>query len=200
MSPGGTVRAFLAVASDPLWVASARDLLARVRAVLPDASWTRPESWHLTIRFLGETLPDTVEAFANGVDPLASGCGPGALQAGEPAVFPTRGPARVLGVGFRATPGLEELRRLAAGIESVARLVGAEREDRPFHPHVTFARVRNPWPRAAVDSFRDEVSGWSFPPWPLRACVLYTSRLSPTGAVHTPLREWEVAGAGRVPA
>jgi 2'-5' RNA ligase len=82
---------------------------------------------------------------------------------------------------------------LASDAEDAARRVGADREDRPFRPHVTFARLRRPWPRAAVATYEREVGGWAFPLWPVRGCVLYSSRLGPEGAVHTPLAEWSFA-------
>lgn len=191
------MRAFLAVPSDPDWVSSARDLLTGVRPHLPDASWTRPESWHLTVKFLGEIPTETAAAFAEGVAGLAQALCPGDLRARGPVVFPQRGPARVLGVGFTPTRGLEEVRRLAVEAEAMARSVGADRDDRPFHPHVTFARLRRPWPRAAVASYDRDVSAWEFPSWPARTCALYASRLSPLGAVHTPLGEWAFGETAR---
>jgi 2'-5' RNA ligase len=48
------VRVFLAVPSDPLWVDSARGLVETLRKDLPRASWTRAESWHVTLLFLGD--------------------------------------------------------------------------------------------------------------------------------------------------
>ncbi len=48
MSEERKIRAFLAIPTDGLWVESARDLVARLKESLPRASWTNPESWHLT--------------------------------------------------------------------------------------------------------------------------------------------------------
>ena len=67
----------------------------------------------------------------------------------------------------------------------------------PFQPHVTLARVRDPWPASAVESFRTGRRRVELPPWPVRSCVLFESRLEPSGAVHTPLRTF--AFAGRAP-
>ena len=195
MTGGGRLRAFLAVPSDPDWVESARELVARIRPLLPEASWTRPTSWHLTVKFLGEISADAVKAFAERLAPRISERSAGELAAAGPVVFPPRGAARVLGVGFGPSDGFAEIRILAADAEGVARRVGAEREDRPFRPHVTFARLRQPWPRAAVATYESEVGGWAFPLWPVRGCVLYSSRLAPAGAVHTPLVEWAFAGS-----
>jgi 2'-5' RNA ligase len=60
---------------------------------------------------------------------------------------------------------------------------------------VTLARIRDPWPQAAVEEFCEAARAWDFPAWRVRSLVLYRSRLDPAGAVHTPLREW-AAGTG----
>ena len=185
-----TVRAFLAVPPDPDWAESVQTLVSRLRPSLPGASWTRPPSWHLTLKFLGEVPQETLDAFLEAFATRVSERAPGELAASGPLVLPPRGPARVLAVAFSETAGLEEIRRLAADAESAGRIAGAQREDRPFRPHVTLARVRPPWGPREVASYEREVGSWKFPAWPVRGCVLYSSRLSPDGAVHTPLAQW----------
>ncbi len=54
--------------------------------------------------------------------------------------FPRPGAATVLWVGVEDATGAVE--RLAAQCEQAARDVGFEPEERPFHPHVTLARIR----------------------------------------------------------
>ena len=53
---------------------------------------------------------------------------------------------------------------------------------------MTFARIRTPWPAAAVERFRKDVDAWELPPFRLAALVLYESRLGRGGATHIPLR------------
>jgi RNA 2',3'-cyclic 3'-phosphodiesterase len=192
------VRVFLAVPSDAMWVESARGLVERLRASTPRAAWTRPESWHLTLRFLGDGVSgEFVDRFSQAMEPVAMETTPGELLAGPPAVFPLRGRARVLGVGFASAPGLESVSELVRRAEEAAVRLGSPPEERPFHPHVTFARIRESWPGEAVEGYRKEVSAWTFPPWFARSCVLFESRLGPDGAVHTPLHEWTFQGGPR---
>jgi RNA 2',3'-cyclic 3'-phosphodiesterase len=197
MSEERRIRAFLAVPADGLWVESARDLVARLKDSLPRASWTRPESWHLTLKFFERISPEDVRAVAAAVGPIAIAAVPGEMIAAGAVVFPPRGPARVLGVGFDTTPAVEEVSSLARGAEAEARRLGLDEERRPFHPHVTLARLRTPWPPEAVETFRREITAWSFPAWRARSCVFYESRLLREGAVHTPLEEWSFSGGPR---
>jgi RNA 2',3'-cyclic 3'-phosphodiesterase len=182
------VRAFLAVPADPAWVDSARELVGRLEPALPRASWTRPQAWHLTLKFLGEIDDGAAVRFGEAIE--ASAALEAEVVSRGAIVLPSDGRARVLGVGFAPGLGLSSLARLAAKAEEAAVDIGVAPDARPFHPHVTLARLRSPWPAAAVRSFRDEVDRWAFPAWPVRSCVLYRSRLDPSGAVHTPVREW----------
>lgn len=191
------MRAFLAIPSEPMWIDSARGLVERLRSSLPRASWTRQESWHLTLLFLGEVDATFVERFIQAMEPPAFETVPGEIQAGPAVVFPEHGRPRVLGVGFFPSPGLESVSHLAAAAQEAAGRLGRKVEDRPFHAHVTFARLRDPWPAASVDEYRREVEAWPFPAWQARSSVLFESRLDPAGAVHVPLHEWTFQGGPR---
>lgn len=191
------LRVFLALPRDTLWVESTRDLVERLRRSLPEASWTRPASWHLTLKFLGEVSLGQATEFASALTPAMEAAVPGEIMASQAVVFPLRGPARVLGIGFAPSETLEWITRLAAEGERQARRLGLSQENRDFHPHVTLARLRRPWPDAAVESYRSEVDGWRFPSWHARSCVLYQSHRERDGAVHTPLQEWSFAGGPR---
>lgn len=191
------MRVFLAVPSDPLWIERARGLVERLQGSLPRASWTRPESWHLTLQFLGDVDPDFVRRYSEAIAPAAVQTVPAEVQAAPAIVFPERGRPRVLGVGFSPSPGVESISRLATLAQETAGRLGWTGENRPFHPHVTFARIRDHWPAAAVADYRRGVESWSFPAWLARSCVLFESRLAPSGAVHTPLAEWSFQGGPR---
>jgi len=180
-----------------MWVESARGLVTRLRDRFPRASWTKPESWHLTLRFLGEIDESTVGRFAEEIGAAALETVTGEIQASPAAIFPERGRPRVLGVGFSPSPGLESVTQLARRAQETAKRLGLPGEDRVFRAHVTFARIREPWPPEAVEEYRREVEPWTFPAWLARSCVLFQSRLDPEGAVHTPLREWTFQGGPR---
>jgi 2'-5' RNA ligase len=191
------IRAFLAIPSDSLWVESARGLVARLAESSHRASWTRPASWHLTLKFFERISRDEARALAAAIAPIAIETVPGEIVAAGASVFPPTGPARVLAVGFAPSPALEGIARLASQVEAAARRLGLPEEKRGFHPHVTLARLRHPWPPEAVEAYRREAGAWSFPGWQARSCVLYESRLLRDGAVHTPLEEWSFAGGPR---
>jgi 2'-5' RNA ligase len=185
------VRVFLATPCDAAWSEQARQLLARVRPDSPPASWTRPDSWHVTLKFLGEISAETADRFALAIGEALGNLRAGSLSSSGALLLPGPGRPRVLGIGFaESSTALPSLSAVARGAELAFRRLGGEAENRAFRPHVTLGRVRQPWPREAVERFAREADAWSFPDWPVRSCILYESRLQSSGAVHTPLREW----------
>jgi len=191
------MRAFLAVPGDPDWAAAVWVLRDDLRKSLPAASWTRPESWHLTLRFLGEIGEEQAKRFAAEIASAASAVSAVALPAGGPVVFPPRGRPRTLGVGFEEAAVEAALGAVARAGERAAREIGCQPQTRPFRAHVTLARLREPWPAAAVAQAVGAVASWRIPPFSVRGVVLYRSRLDPAGAVHTPLQEWPAAVEAR---
>ncbi len=191
------VRAFLAVPRDPVWEESAARLVETLRPTSPDAAWTRPASWHVTIKFLGDGSAEALENFSRALGPAASAVRGGGLLPAGAAVFPSRGPARVLALGFARTSSLEDLDGLASAAEREARRFGLKQENRAFHPHVTLARIRSRWPPDAVERFRRVAGEWKLPEFRAEGCVLFASRLGPAGAVHTPLAQWAFRAVAR---
>jgi 2'-5' RNA ligase len=190
------VRAFVAVPADAAWRRLVQGLVARCKPELPRASWVKPEALHLTLKFLGDVSTEAAGRFAEEVQARVTTFPPGDLAASGPVLFPSRARPRVAGIGFAPGPALDALRGFAARVEAAARRIGVEPEDRTFSPHVTLARLRDPWPPAALEAFCGAVADQVFPVWPVRSVVLYESRLDPAGAVHAPWRQWPLAAAG----
>jgi RNA 2',3'-cyclic 3'-phosphodiesterase len=106
------------------------------------ASWARAAGLHLTIKFLGEIPQGAVGDLSAAADRAAASVAPFALRLERSGVFPERGPAKVLWIGVNdLTKGLT---RLQATLEEECALSGFDRETRPFRPHLTVARLRNP--------------------------------------------------------
>jgi 2'-5' RNA ligase len=150
------------------------------RQVAPDFRWTATENLHLTIRFVGNVDRPVVEAIAE------------ALAARPPAAFElelggvgTFGPARavrVVWLGLRA--GADAAGALAAQVEAECLRAGLFGEERPFQAHLTLARAR-----ARDGAHLPELPA---PPqinaWRADELVLYSSRLTRTGAIYEALR------------
>jgi RNA 2',3'-cyclic 3'-phosphodiesterase len=174
--------------------------LENVHGFAPDARWVRPESLHITLKFIGEQKPERVTAVAEQLATVRgrhseirfSGCG----------FFPTATAPRVFWVGIQAGP---ELCELAAGIDSALSKLQIEREDRIFSPHLTLARGAGgsgapKWrkgdrPNSTFAGLQKRLAAMGdleFGTMTSREFFLYQSQLSPGGSKYTKLQAFSL--------
>lgn len=177
MSPGGTIRAFVALELDPRLRQAIDDLQARLRPRLGGIRLVRPEGIHLTLRFLGDTSRSQVEALRPLLGAAAAACPPAQAHARGIGTFPERGNPRVLWLGLEVPPPVRDLQRAC---ERAARAAGFEREARPFQAHLTLGRWRDRAPRP-------DLPPADLGETRLETVVLFESDLRPDGAVYAPL-------------
>ncbi len=137
-------RLFIAVPLPDAGADAIRSIVDEVRAEpLPDGArdvrWVRLDGLHLTLRFLGPTLDDRLDATAAAVHAVAAAAGgPIDLTLAGAGTFPQVGRPRALWVGIAS--GAEALQQLAADINRALAQTGWEPDVRPFRPHLTLAR------------------------------------------------------------
>lgn len=101
----------------------------------------RPENWHLTLRFLGDTEDDVAARLRAELRRAALGTS-FPMRFGALGAFPTARRASVLWVGV--DEGAGELARLASATEAAAVRAGFAAEPRRFRAHLTLSRIRPP--------------------------------------------------------
>ena len=106
------------------------------------AGWTRPENIHLTIKFLGNIPVADVKKLSQAAAQAAKSLAPFKLTAEHCGAFPTHGPPRVLWIGI--TDSSAQLAHLHERLDEECAAIGFPKEARPFHPHLTLSRIRNP--------------------------------------------------------
>jgi 2'-5' RNA ligase len=129
------VRIFIAFDIDDAIRQRLQRFLEGVREFAPEARWVRPESLHVTLKFIGEKPAETVEQIQHALAAVESprfevnfrGYG----------FFPTAKAARVFWVGIESAPQLETL---AKAVDETTAVLGIPREDHAFSPHLTLAR------------------------------------------------------------
>lgn len=136
------MRLFLALEPDAAVRQALADVSAGARRAADDLAsalrWVAAENLHVTLHFLGELDAGGRARALRALEAPAGGAADVHLD--SLAAFPASGPPRVLVVSLAPADPLERLYREFAG-----RLIreGLPVEDRPFHPHVTLARVRD---------------------------------------------------------
>jgi len=149
---------------------------------LPAARWVRPEGIHLTLVFLGEVAPDRLPALTASLAAAFAAHPPLTLAVRGGGIFPPRRPARVawLGVDEIGAGALPALRAdvARAALDSL----GLADEERPFHPHLTLARVKAPWSRPTAETFIRAADRPFGEPFAVTEGALIESQLGPDGA------------------
>ena len=169
-------------------------LRSRAARLAPHArlSWVAPERLHFTLAFIGYVQESRTPAIQAALEqPTMVRRFP--LELAGAGAFPSRGFPRVLWVGVRE--GREALSAVAADVRTRLDAAGVALETRPFSPHMTVARVKEPAGlRRAVllEGLADEAIGRMT----VDAITLFQSRLSPSGPSYhvlgrSPLRETE---------
>ncbi|HKP55930.1 MAG TPA: RNA 2',3'-cyclic phosphodiesterase [Polyangiales bacterium] len=137
-SPAGVTQEAFAAALEPL-----RDG--------PNLRWLSPEKRHFTLRFLGQVPDSQRSAISQACAATAAESPAFDLVLAGAGAFPRKSRATVLWIGV--SQGEAELVRLAAGLDAGLVALGFQPEGRPFVPHLTVARSRQPQQlTAAVDA------------------------------------------------
>jgi 2'-5' RNA ligase len=173
-------------------VVRVRDAMVRALSSVrtpPRVTWVKPENAHVTLRFIGEAPESTVEALAQAVG-RGFDVAPFAIGWATVGTFPGGRSPRVIWLG--AASGAADLTALADAVNHRLEPVLGPAESRPFAPHLTVGRVKDPgkgvdWP-SLVGQVR---AGHTVSP--IDRVTLYQSRLSPRGPTYHPVWTWKLS-------
>ncbi len=149
--------------------------------------WVRPESYHLTLRFLGSIAEASVPELLEAVRSELAGAAPCSVEFGAPHAFPSARQPRV--VVLAAEPEAP-LAALAERIERAVVKLGFARESRRFRAHLTLGRVRS---RRLPELGPPAASAGRLA---VGEVVLFRSDPAPDGARYTALASLPLAVAG----
>lgn len=170
------------------------------RELQPDkVKWTRPEGWHLTLKFIGETeRGEEIRAALQDVasEPMTLACrGVGFFTPQRPKLF------------FAEIHGPAALATLATRIDTAVARCGVAREARAFTPHLTLARFGSgrpqgsPQDRSQVKMYplkrlldaNPDLAQPDFGTMTATEFVLFQSTLHPQGSIYTQLAHYPLA-------
>lgn len=100
--------------------------------------WSDPDSFHLSLKSLGEVNEVKLEAVERGLEKVAGSTRMMDIEFSGFGAFPTIRRPRVVWVGADPTPAL---RCLKQDIEWALADCGFDRETRAFHPHITLGKA-----------------------------------------------------------
>jgi 2'-5' RNA ligase len=207
------MRIFIGIDLDDAIRGKIARFLEGVGCFAPEARWVRPESLHITLKFIGEQKEEKVEAIAERLRQIHSG--PIEIGMAGYGFFPTPKAPRVFWIGIQAGPTLAAL---AKQIDEACGELGVAREDREFSPHLTLARAGARGKRSSGDPKwrKDDRSNSVFDVLQKRLAsmgghdsgelnfgnmtahkfILYQGQLSPAGSKYTKLERFAMPPGG----
>jgi 2'-5' RNA ligase len=187
------IRSFLALDPPEEVLREVASIQNRLRKLIDgDIRWVRPEGIHLTLKFFGDVSGDDVANIATVAGKAAEKETPFSLAVGGVGVFPDPHRPRVLWLGMNGD--VERLQVFQKGIEQALLQAGFPREERPFRPHLTLGRIRNPKGLVglarALEKGEECTAGWFI----ASGLGLIQSELTPGGAMYTRLKWFPFLG------
>jgi RNA 2',3'-cyclic 3'-phosphodiesterase len=146
------------------------------------ASWNREGKLHLTLKFLGHIPQPKVTDVSRACEIATRDVAKFQISVGNTGAFPKHGPPRVLWIGVDDLDG--KLGKLQTRLEDACSKVGFPREDRPFHPHLTLARLRSPQGAKELGQVHREL-GFAPATIDITELLVFRSELSPQGARYS---------------
>ena len=129
------MRIFIALDIDDAIRERLQRFLDGVQGFAPNARWVRPESMHVTLKFIGEKSSEAVEEVKRALAVLRVGACEISFRGY--GFFPSSKAPRVFWVGIEAGPQLAEL---AKAVDEATAAQGVPKEEDAISPHLTLAR------------------------------------------------------------
>lgn len=155
----------------------------------PNVRWSRAEMMHLTLRFIGDSAEDRVEAITGAMSEAAKRTGKFTLRLDDTGAFPDLKQPKVLWVGIKGE--VDRLQMLHSRLQGALARINIEPEDRHYNPHLTVGRLQRDVPPMAAGQVGQAFSHVRLPEprptLPVESLVLYRSRLMVDGPAYEEL-------------
>jgi len=169
------MRLFVGIPLAPAVIGELSALTARLKSKADGLRWAAPETWHVTLQFLGNTSPETCACVVARLGELRSP--PVHVQLEELGFFDRAG------IFFASVALTPELLSLAQRVMAATAGCGFVPETRPYHPHITLARGKGGGRGQPLSALKARIQRQpTFTPFVAGEFLLYESHLSPTGS------------------
>jgi RNA 2',3'-cyclic 3'-phosphodiesterase len=178
-------RIFIAIQTPPVLQHALADVRASFEPLPIAFRWVAPSHLHATLKFLGDVPEAKLVAVYHALNRAAAGQQPFGLTARTLGCFPSSRRPRVLWMGLDDPQ--QGLGNVFQQLDSALADVGFPLEDRPFHPHLTLARIRHPQSCPPFIALLSSYQTRCFGDISVDRIEVFQSQLQPTGAVYTVL-------------
>jgi RNA 2',3'-cyclic 3'-phosphodiesterase len=188
-------RTFIALEMNEALQGHLIEVIRQVAQALPRLNWVDPLGIHLTLAFLGELDAVRLEQAMQAASAAARQVEPFSYCLTRVNIFGSPRQPRVVWMGIEEKSGTLSLLHRILNHELEQR--GFETEERPFAPHFTLARVKNPLSADELHCLQDILTGDQQGPissavYPARCVNVMKSELLRSGAHYTCLKVYNL--------
>ncbi len=183
------IRSFIAIEIPAPIIDKIKTVQTELKSLDADVRWVKPESIHLTLKFLGDVEEGRVERISQVLARKTENENIMPVELKGLGVFPHFRNPRVVWAGIR-----DEERRLVSFqkiMEKGLKSVGFKPEKRSFSPHLTLGRFKSFKKREELIEKLEKLEDYSFGFFAIDKIFLFKSELRKEGAVHTKLATFE---------
>lgn len=185
-------RSFLAIElTDPI-IKKIEEVQKDLKSTLAEIRWMSPEKIHLTLKFFGNIEESKIDSISKSITELIQNTTPFSLEVRGVGAFPNLRNPRVIWIGVVDREKI--LFTLQEAIEIQLEKIGFQREDRPFHPHLTLGRMKSSRGKEELTRRLEKYKEMEFGSFQAERMILFKSDLKPSGPIYTPLRELMLGG------
>ena len=148
--------------------------------------WVRPESIHLTLKFLGATSMEKVDNVCRVLERLARDAAPFSFEVSGIGAFPNSRNPKVLWAGLRVE---DRLKAFQKALETELADIGFATEGRPFAPHLTLGRIRDGLVRKDIAGLIEQFGAERFGGFTADHIIFFKSDLKPSGPVYEAIKD-----------
>lgn len=184
-------RTFIALEQDESLQRRLSETIYRLASALPRLKWVDPAGIHLTLAFLGELTDEQLAKAMQASGAAARQIAPFKYRLAKLGTFGAPRQPRVVWAGVDEQTGT--LTRLQQLLTRELEQRGFTVETRPFSPHLTLARVKEPLSTAELQTLQrllaDPQLNAPSPWYRVHHICVMKSELSRTGAIYTQLHD-----------
>lgn len=148
--------------------------------------WVRPESIHLTLKFLGATSMEKAAEVCGVLDSLTRDVAPFSFDVTGIGAFPNSRNPKVIWAGMQVE---DRLKAFHQELETALACIGFAAEDRPFAPHLTLGRVRDGLARKDIAGLIEQFNSEPFGRFEADRIIFFKSELKPSGPVYKAIKD-----------
>ena len=188
------MRLFTGIAISPAVLDGLRRVLEELRP-LAKLNWSPVENLHITTKFIGAWPEERLEELKTALArvPFAR---PFEITIAKFGYFPNPHHPHSFFAGIHAGP---ELAALAGRIDEALLPLGIAKENRPFTPHLTLARIKSQDVRTLRQHIA-KMTDFNFGSFTASEFHLYLSKPGPSGSVYTSLAAYSAPATAGLPA